>query len=124
MDKVHVEFVAKAKADVAGWDCDEMYPEPKEIDLGVPNWLGSITRVATKGFEIYNQVKKFIPGGSKAGAGNVPGGPNPGELLELASIDWGEAKEVATGLGKKLLDDIISNEKSKADSMTKRRAIW
>lgn len=54
-----------------------------------PKWLGAVSDFAEKGFEIYNQVKKFIPGGSKAGAGNVPGGPGQGELLELASIDWG-----------------------------------
>lgn len=86
-----------------------------------PKWLGAVTKWATKGFEVYNMVKKFIPGGSVAGAGNVPGGPNEGELLELEKIDWGQAKEVATGVGKKLLDDIVKNEKDKKDNMALRR---
>jgi hypothetical protein len=64
-----------------------MYPRPQPHDFG-PKWLGSVKEVAKKGFEIYNMVKKFIPGGSKAGAGNVPGSPSTMELTELADIDW------------------------------------
>lgn len=42
-----------------------MYPAPKKIDLGVPKWLAGVDEYARKGFEIYNVVKNFIPGGSK-----------------------------------------------------------
>jgi len=66
-----------------------MYPKPKPVVIpGVPNWLGSVTKVAKQGFEVYNLVKNFIPGGSKAGAGNVPGGPNSGAQEELIELDW------------------------------------
>jgi len=52
-------------------------------------------------------VKKFIPGGSKAGAGPVPGSSAASsELVELMDINWGEVKETGMGLGKKLLDDM------------------
>jgi hypothetical protein len=123
MGKVHQEFVGKAQADVKAWDCNEMYPEPKKMDFG-PKWLGSVTKIAKQGFEVYNMVKKFIPGGSLAGAGNVPGGPDQGELLELVNIDWGQAKETAAGLGKKLLDDMEKSEKEQDDNLEKRKAIW
>lgn len=106
MSDVLVEFTDKAKRDLKAWDCDAMYPEPKELDLGVPKWLGGVTKLATKGFQVYNMVKKFIPGGSKAGKGDVPGSSSTKsgseELAELFSskdIDWGDAKEKAFGLG-------------------------
>jgi len=114
-------FMAGAKKDIAAWDCEEMYPEPKEIDLGVPDWLGGITRLAKKGFEVYNMVKKFIPGGSTAGAGNVPGSKSE-ELVEL--VEWGQVKETAVGLGKKLLDDMEKDQKKKSDNLKARRKIW
>jgi len=103
MGKVGQMFMQGAKRDLAAWDCDTMYPEPEEVDLGLPSWLGSVTKIAKQGFEVYNQVKKFIPGGSKAGAGKVPGSPKEMEVMELADIDWGQAKETAFGLGKDLL---------------------
>jgi len=104
-----------------------MYPKPKPVVIpGVPNWLGSVTKVAKQGFEVYNLVKNFIPGGSKAGAGNVPGGPNAGqsELIELAG-DWKEqAKETALGLGKKLLDDMEKSESEGTANYQSRLKIW
>merc|ERR1711912_133224 len=128
MGKIGTEFVQNSKKDLQSWDCNAMYPEPQEVDIGVPKWLGFVEKNASnfvkKGFEVYNMVKKFIPGGSKAGAGPVPGSPSEMELVELMNIDWGEAKETATGLGKKLLDDMDKNAKRKQDSMEKRRAIW
>jgi len=106
MSDVLKNFSDKAKTDLKAWDCDAMYPEPKELDLGVPKWLGGVTKLATKGFQVYNMVKKFIPGGSKAGKGDVPGSSSTKsgseELAELFSskdIDWGDAKEKAFGLG-------------------------
>lgn len=80
-----------------------MYPKPKPVDIGVPKWLGAVTKAAKKGFEVYNMVKKLIPNGSKAGAGDVPGTPDV-ELVELMDIDWGTVKETAAGAGKKILD--------------------
>jgi hypothetical protein len=59
-----------------------MYPAPKPADLGVPKWLAGADKLARKGFEIYNVVKNFIPGGSTAGAGDVPGTTEM-ELMEL-----------------------------------------
>jgi hypothetical protein len=77
------EFTVGAGADYKKWDCEEMYPRPKQVDLGVPKWLGGITSVAKKGFAIYNQVKSLIPGGTKAGAGLVPGSSEFEEELEI-----------------------------------------
>ena len=73
--------MAGAKRDLSAWDCNAMYPEPQPIDLGVPKWLGGITKMAKQGFQVYNMVKKFIPGGSKAGAGKVPGSTEEVEEL-------------------------------------------
>jgi hypothetical protein len=88
-----------------------MYPAPKQIDLGVPKWLAGVDEYARKGFEIYNVVKNFIPGGSKAGAGPVLGtSTTEMELIELAAekegVDWGMVKETALGLGAQLKDKL------------------
>lgn len=106
-------FAKKSHADLKAWDCDAMYPAPVKDDLGVPSWLGGITDAADKGFKIYNVVKNFIPGGSKAGAGTVPGSKSEMELAELmdlpklpAGADWGMVKETALGLGSKLKDKL------------------
>lgn len=127
MGAIGKEFVQKSAKDLKAWDCAAMYPEPEEIDLGVPKWLGFVTKNANKfveqGFAVYNQVKKFIPGGSKAGAGNVPGSPSE-ELVELMDMDWGQAKETAAGLGKKLLADLDKENKTKESNMEARRKIW
>jgi hypothetical protein len=125
MDTVLDKFSSAAKADLKAWNCDVMYPEPKEIDLGVPKWLGAVTKFAQKGFGVYNMVKKFIPGGSKAGKGDVPGSRGgDSELLEFAGVDWGEAKEKAFGLGKKLLDDMEKDLGDAEENMRARRQIW
>jgi hypothetical protein len=66
-------------------------------------------------------VKKFIPGGSKAGAGPVPGSKAASsELVELMNVDWGQVKETGIGLGKKLLDDMQKDSKNKKDNMAAR----
>jgi hypothetical protein len=36
-------------------------------------------------------------------------------------MDWGQAKETATGLGKKLLADLDKENKSKESNMEQRR---
>lgn len=105
MGKVGHKFMAGAKKDLAAWNCETMYPEPQPVDLGIPNWIKKVDEYAQKGFQVYNMVKKFIPGGSKAGAGPVPGSPDS-ELMELAEFDWGQAAETAKGLGDKLLKDM------------------
>lgn len=69
-------------------------------------------------------VKKFIPGGSKAGAGDVPGAPDELELTELADIDWGMVKEEAKGLGVKLLKDMEKDLGDAEENMKARMKIW
>lgn len=114
------EFAKKSHADLRAWDCDAMYPAPKKVDLGVPSWLGGVTEAANQGFKIYNVVKNFIPGGSTAGAGTVPGSGSEMELIELAAsgVDWGLVKETALGVGSKLKatleEDILTAEGKKA----------
>jgi hypothetical protein len=100
-----------------------MYPEPQPVDIGAPKWLGGVSKWALKGFEVYNMVKKFIPGGSNAGAGPVPGGPKTAHA-ELLDIDWDQAKETGIGLGKKLLDDMEKDQKEGDANMAARRKIW
>jgi len=39
-------------------------------------------------------------------------------------MDWGQAKETAAGLGKKLLADLDKENKSKESNMEARRKIW
>lgn len=65
-----------------------MYPRPKQVDIGKPKWLAGITKGAKQAFDIYNVVKNFIPGGSKAGAGKVPGSTEEFEL-EMLSMPKG-----------------------------------
>jgi hypothetical protein len=89
MEDVMTKFTSGAAKDVKAWDCAAMYPKPKPMDFG-PKWLGAITKYAEQGFQVYNMVKKFIPNGSVAGKGAVPGTPSEMELTELADINWGE----------------------------------
>ena len=125
MGDVAEKFVAGGKKDLKAWNCEEMYPEPQPVDIGAPKWLGCVTKWAQKGFEVYNLVKKFIPGGSKAGAGPVPGGPQDEMTLEeLIDVDWGKVKETGVGLGKKLLDDMDKDAKEGEANMAARRKIW
>ena len=109
MGTVAEKFIAGGKKDLQAWNCERMYPQPQPVDIGAPKWLGGVSKWALKGFEVYNMVKKFIPGGSKAGAGPVPGGPQTAHA-ELMDIDWDQAKETGIGLGKKLLDDMQKEE--------------
>jgi hypothetical protein len=39
-------------------------------------------------------------------------------------MDWGQAKETAAGLGKKLLADLDKENKQKESNMEQRRKIW
>lgn len=39
-------------------------------------------------------------------------------------MDWGQAKETAAGLGKKLLADLDKENKQKESNMEQRRQIW
>jgi len=73
-----------------------MYPRPVPSDLGLPKWLGGITRAAKKGFEIYNYIKPLIPGGTKAGAGPVPGSDAGSAAFEIEMIGFDEVE----GFGK------------------------
>lgn len=69
-------------------------------------------------------VKKFIPGGSTAGAGNVPGSPEEMELEELMDVNWGDVKEKAKGLGFKLLNDMEKDFKDQDEKMAARLNVW
>jgi hypothetical protein len=132
METIYEEFVAGGKADLRAWDCEAMYPEPKKIDFG-PSWLGGVTKAAVKAFDVYNLVKKFIPE-SKAGSGKVPGSPKLEELY-LEELMFGgkgspkfsisdEDKEKAKELGKKLLDDLVKEEKEGSKNLAARKRIW
>jgi hypothetical protein len=108
MDEVAVAFKNGAQRDVMNWNCEAMYPRPQPHNFGPKwmdgKWLGAASDLAKKGFNIYNMVKKFIPGGSTAGKGSVPGSPAELELTELGEAEWGQVVEKAFGMGKKLLD--------------------
>jgi hypothetical protein len=69
-------------------------------------------------------VKKFIPGGSTAGAGKVPGSPEEMELEELMDVNWGDIQEKAKGLGSKLLTDMEKDFKDQDEKMAARKKIW
>jgi len=125
MGAVMAAFKEGASADLKAWDCNSMYPRPKPVDLGVPSWLGGVTKYAKKGFEVYNLVKNFIPGGSKAGKGNVPGGPKEDELMEFIELPkWDVVKEQGKGLGLKLIKDMEQSIKDESDNMAARMKIW
>lgn len=108
-------FSEAASADWVAWNCKEMYPQPKKVDLGVPGWLGGVTDAAKKGFAVYNVAKDLIPGGSTAGAGDVPGS---GSEMELGFMD------TAAGMGKKLKDELDENDDDKEKAWQKRLSIW
>merc|ERR1712178_447000 len=128
MGKIGTEFVQNSKKDLQSWDCNAMYPEPQEVDIGVPKWLGFVEKNASnfvkKGFEVYNMVKKFIPGGSKAGAGKVPGTPGangPGvDLVELMDVDWDQVKETAKGVGSELWKKMEKEDEDRDKAMQQR----
>jgi len=80
-----------------------MYPRPVKIDIGKPKWLGGVTKVARMGFDIYNKVKKLIPGGTEAGAGPVPGSDE--ELEEFTELfDMPDGFDEVVNKGKSILD--------------------
>lgn len=136
-------FNKKSNADLNAWDCNAMYPAPVKTDLGVPSWLGGVTDAASQGFEIYNVVKNFIPGGSKAGAGTVPGSGSEMELIELegldlgmikgtlsaaaaGKVDWGMIKEKLPGAAdflKGKLEEEIKNKGTKDEAWASRQMI-
>jgi hypothetical protein len=124
MEAVMAKFSAGARADYKAWNCMVMYPRPKPIDLGVPKWLGGLTKAAKTGFQIYNTVKDLIPGGTKAGAGPVPGS---GEELEeeLALFDFPKVKfDDLPGMGEKLIGELDKYEQGKKDTLDRRIQIW
>ena len=123
MGAIHTQFTQGVKRDLKAWDCDTMYPKPQRMDVGKPKWLGAATDFAKKGFAIYNKVKNFIPGGSIAGAGKVPGSHEE-EVEELMNIDWGDVEEKVVGTGKKILDKIDNIFKEDKDSYAARVQIW
>lgn len=120
MSAAKMAFSRNAKVDYANWNCDAMYPPPKEADLGLPKWLGGITRMAKKGFEIYNQVKSLIPGGTTAGAGPVPGSGASMAMEEVTELIG--FKEIE-GLGKQLKEQLDQNDADAVDAMQRRREI-
>lgn len=63
-----------------------MYPRPEKADLGLPKWLGGITKAAKTGFEVYNVVKDILPEKSTAGAGGLPGSGMEGSEFELLEL--------------------------------------
>lgn len=89
-----------------------MYPRPVEADLGMPKWLGGVTRAAKTGFEVYNQVKSLLPSGSAAGAGPVPGSTMEFEEEFLEMIGWTEIE----GLGAQLKEKLDENDATAADA--------
>lgn len=120
MTSAKMSFAKNASDEWANWNCKAMYPRPKEVDLGLPKWLGGITSAAKKGFAIYNKVKDLLPGGTKAGAGPLPGSTleMEEELIELFGF-----KDVE-GIGKSLKDELDKNDAEIEDSMTRRLEIW
>jgi len=76
-----------------------MYPKPKKSEIKHPKWLGGVTANANKAFKVYNMVKQYIPGGTEAGAGPVPGS----DEMEYEEIEMVGFKEVE-GLGKLLME--------------------
>lgn len=75
-----------------------MYPQP-EVGESSSDWLGGISQAAQIGFDIYNTVKRLIPGGTVAGAGPVPGSGSAEfeELTELGSLIDGFEEVVGLG---------------------------
>jgi len=54
MTAAKMSFSSSAAADYNAWNCKEMYPRPQQMDLDLPKWLGGITKMAKKGFAVYN----------------------------------------------------------------------
>lgn len=94
----------------------------KDVGNGISNWLGGVTKIAKSGFEIYNKIKSLIPGGTKAGAGPVPGSADIGdEELELYEmIGFAEIE----GIGKKITDAMGIEVANKEEAYKRRLAIW
>lgn len=97
MTTAKMSFHKNAQKDYVDWNCSAMYPKPKMAEIKLPKWLGGITAAAKKAFGIYNMVKQYIPGGTKAGAGPVPGS----DEMEYEEIEMIGFKEVE-GLGMEL----------------------
>jgi hypothetical protein len=101
MTTAKLSFSKESTKDYVAWNCKAMYPKPKLAEIKLPKWLGGITAVAKKGFSIYNMVKQYIPGGTKAGAGAVPGS----DEMEYEEIEMIGFKEVE-GFGKLLKEKL------------------
>lgn len=116
-------FAKESTKDWKSWDCKAMYPQPKKADLGIPNWLGGLTSAAKTGFEVYNTVKSLIPGGTKAGAGPIPGSDAASSSEELELYEMIGFAEVE-GLGKKISDGLKKNSSDKEEAWAQRLLIW
>lgn len=64
-------FDANAKVEFGKWDCEAMYPMPVQHKVGL---ISTITAAGKEAFNIFNQVKGLIPGGSFANL-KIPGLP-------------------------------------------------
>ena len=64
-------FDANAKKDYMKWDCEAMYPMPKQNKVNV---LNVILDAAKQGFEIFNEVKGMLPEGAMKNM-KIPGLP-------------------------------------------------
>jgi len=121
MTSAKMEFAANAQKDYIGWDCNAMYPKPKRPTtlLDTNKWLGGISAAAKKAFGIYNMVKQYIPGGTVAGAGPVPGS----DEMEYEQIELIGFKEVE-GLGKALKSQLEEQSEDIEAAYQARVSIW
>jgi hypothetical protein len=128
MKTVAKMFDAGMARDLEAWDCHVMYPQPKKSEIKKTNWLGNLSNVGRAAFEAYNKLKKYIPAGSTAGKGKVPGSPAM-ELVELMDAsnqpEWVEPVETAAGKALEILDELKKKEEDDEDAAyVKRLAIW
>jgi len=121
MTNAKVEFAKNASQDYVDWNCKEMYPRPKKTEIKQSSWLGGITDIAKKAFGIYNEIKPYIPGGTKAGAGPVPGSEDietKDSLISLVGF-----KEVA-GEGMKIVEKLAKEPEEDEERFKERLAVW
>lgn len=121
MRKANEKFSVNARKDYNAWKCDKMYPKPEEETSTGTKWLGGLTTIAKKGFQIYNMIKKFIPGGTRAGKGPVPGSNE--EEMQLFDMPKVGFEEIA-GLGSKLKTLLDGDDKHKKLVFQERLDLW
>lgn len=93
-----------------------MYPKPQKMSFGA-DWLGGVSKFADIGFKIYNSVKKFIPGGSKAGAGAVPGSKGAASLMLTELVDMGGAEDLLKNVMSQGLDKALDGSGMSFDDL-------